>query len=162
VTPQDGDRSVSARLEVAMSAAKELVIAAADLERHPAESVSALREAFGSFRTRGLALLVLLNLDATFTLELFDEVLSASFSDRHALLARQVLGILPRQALEDDLAARLPVLLKDHDEVVFRRLAELLQHLGLTTALGMLVLRASGSASEYIRDIAEDFENLAE
>ncbi|GGN44634.1 hypothetical protein FHR83_004542 [Actinoplanes campanulatus] len=123
-------------------------------------TVDAVRDALADPYTRRQTLFVLSQLDASFTVALIRPVVEASLSDRDALLARQVVARLPFTAYASAVPDIVVELLGDADDGVFRRLAELLDHLGLYPALRRLTEIARRSDDPDIREVGEDFEPL--
>ena len=124
-------------------------------------TLAAFRGTLSDPRTRRASLSVLSQLDTSFTLALIQLVVEASISHRDALLARQVVA---RMSYASYAAAVPPVvdqLLEDADDDAYRRLAELLDHLGLYAHLQRLSERASDSSDADIREVGSDFAQLA-
>ncbi len=102
-------------------------------------------------------LYLMLLADTDLCLALLPEVFGEVFNTRVTLLVREVLGRLPRKTLEAELLPLIDkqMLTAEYDE--FRRMAELLEHLGLSEALRALVQRGSESDDPDIRDAATDY-----
>ncbi len=101
---------------------------------------------------------LLLVADTDLCLALLPEIFGEVFRIRRTLQVRQVLGRLPRKTLKAELPPLVDqqMLTADYDE--FRRMAELLEHLGLSEELAALVQRGSESDDPDIRDAATDYQ----
>jgi hypothetical protein len=117
---------------------------------------AALRDALGSAE-RQWALYLLLLADADLVSELLPELLIAGLRSRDALLVRQVVGRLSRNVLQPQLSSVIRHRLPNADDEEFRRMAELLRHLGLEAELQELVAVAKDSDDSNIREVAADF-----
>ncbi|MEV5707997.1 hypothetical protein [Actinoallomurus sp. NPDC052274] len=118
----------------------------------------ALGEALKTFETRDEALLLLETLGTDITEALVPPLLRAALRVRDTLLVRQLLGRLPNSAAEAAVPLAVRKLLDEAAEGDdYRRMAELLDHLGLDAALRDLCVRARDSIDEEIREVAEDF-----
>jgi hypothetical protein len=104
------------------------------------------------------ALKALMYLDPGVTLALLEDVIDRAESQRDALIARQALGRISRDTLAQPLGAAVARRLDRADDDQYRRLAELLRHLGLADTLQALVDRALQSADSNIREVGEDFQ----
>lgn len=120
--------------------------------------IPGVRRALERPEERPAALSILGLLDTSYTAELVDTLVSASLSHRDALAVREVLGRLTYREAQrivppavDRQLARTP------DDDAYRRLAELLDHLGLARALRLLAERALASDDPDIREVGEDF-----
>ena len=120
--------------------------------------ISDLSDALGSAR-RQWALYLLSLADADLVSELLPELVVAGFRPRDALLVREILGRLPRAALQSLLPPVIHDRLRDAEDDEFRRIAELLKHLGLSDQLADLVAVARVSDDPNIREVADDFES---
>lgn len=120
-------------------------------------AVEALREALRKAEGRW-ALYFLLLADADLVREVLPELIVAGLCHRDALLVRGIVGRLPRSVLQSELPPVIEVRLADADDDEFRRLAELLDHLGLDAELAHLVAVARQSEDPDIREVAESFE----
>jgi len=97
-------------------------------------------------------------LDTDYSAALIDELVSASLSHRNALRVRQILGRLPHaQAKHVVPPAVWRQLQATADYDAFRRMAELLSHLGLRGALSQLSAQALKSSDPDIREVGADF-----
>lgn len=132
----------------------------ADLRRlsHTGEAtVAALGRALADVTRRRGALLVLAQLDGAVTVELIAPVVEASLSHRDALLAREVVARLPYRQYARHVPPQIDRLLADADHDTYRRLAELLDHLGLHDELDRLCALAATHPDPDVREVAEDF-----
>jgi hypothetical protein len=139
-----------------VDALKRLFEAMAPLQSAP-DLTSRLRDGLSEPEQRRPTLLLLGLLDSAHTVAVVDAVLDAGESHRDALLARELLGRLPRDVLEQRVPSLVLARLDTADDDAYRRLAELLSHLGLRDALATLCVRAAGSDDPEIRDVADDF-----
>ena len=107
------------------------------------------------------ALLVLALLETDYTVALADQLVSASLSHQHALRVRQILGRLPYEQAERVVPPAVWRQLRETgDYDAYRRLAELLSHLGLHAALSQLSAQALGSSDPDIREVGEEFGDV--
>ena len=142
----------------ALAAAKALALTASTLNADDSETIATLKHALRSAEDEGAALILLGYLDAGFTISLVNQVVEASLSHRHALRARELLGRLPHGE-----ASRVvpPAVLRQLEETgdydAYRRLAEVLSHLGLADALRDLSNRALESSDPDVREVGQDF-----
>jgi hypothetical protein len=104
-------------------------------------------------------LLILGLMDTRHTAQVADQVVEAAESHRNARLARELLGRLPRNELQALIPPLVSARLEQADDDAYRRLAELLVHLGLKEALDELRARAASSHDPSVREIAVDFED---
>jgi hypothetical protein len=145
-------------LAEALRQVEELLLAAAALERDPAGLTRELRDALSGGVDRRDALFLLGLLDPQYTGDLVPEVVRAALSHSDAAEARRALG-----ALDADEAAELvppavqAVLEAEPDDDAYRRMAELLDHLGLEDALAELCEAAAASEDPDVQEVAEDF-----
>lgn len=124
-----------------MAAAREFGDALTDLRRDPSAAVPAA----GVELTRGAsreALAVLAALSTDLLPELVDPLLRVAPAERHTLAVRGLLGRLPAA---------------EGDEWAYRRMAELLDHPGLTGALRQLCRMAAESTGPGVREVADDY-----
>jgi hypothetical protein len=121
--------------------------------------VDAARASLRNLQENRRGLEALAYLDPGFTLDLLEDVLDRAESPRDAGLAKQVLGRLPRATLAQPLHDAVARRLDRADDDQYRRLAELLRHLGFTDTLQALVDRALQSADGNIREVGEDFRD---
>jgi hypothetical protein len=142
----------------AVSAAGSLASAAASLRRNETETVGLLGNALRGATERDAAILVLRYLGDSFIRNLVGDLVTLALSHRNALAARQLLGQLSHS---DSVELVPPAVWNQLDETgdydAYRRMAELLKHLGLDAALGGLCRRAADSDDEDIREVAADF-----
>jgi hypothetical protein len=104
------------------------------------------------------ALFLLGVLETDYTAGLVDCLVATALTHGKALFARQLLGRLPyAQAAELVPPAVWRQLDATGDDDAYRRLAELLQHLGLRDALRELCERAMASPDPDTREVGEDF-----
>ncbi|WP_149260555.1 hypothetical protein [Actinomadura sp. K4S16] len=89
--------------------------------------------------------------------ELLPQLVALSMSDALALAARRAIGRIPRDRLEPLLAPLIMDELDSADCDDFRRLAELLAHIGAWRLLEQLVHRARANGDPDFREVAEDF-----
>jgi hypothetical protein len=122
--------------------------------------VDAARASLRNVHENRRGLEALAYLDPGFTLDLLEDVLDRAENHRDAGLAKLVLGRLPRATLAQPLHNAVVRRLDRADDDQYRRLAELLSHLGLAITLQALVDRALQSADRYIREVGEDFQDL--
>ncbi|MGW7520434.1 hypothetical protein ACWGJ2_33125 [Streptomyces sp. NPDC054796] len=142
----------------ALAAAGALNRSLVPLRQDREATARVLGEALKTFETRDEALLLLAALGTDITEALIPPLLRTALRVRDTLRVRQVLGRLPHSVAE---TAVPPAVRKLLDEAVesddYRRMAELLDYLGLDAALRDLCVRARESIDEEIREVAEDF-----
>lgn len=149
---------VSAAWQTAMEASDALLAATAALGQHSTEALTVIRPALRRATGRTRALTLLAHLGSDVTSAVVPELVEAALSHRDALAARELLGRLPYDA-----AARLvppavwDLLAEEDDDDAYRRMAELLRHLGLSDTLRELCRRAAASDDPDVREVAEDF-----
>lgn len=121
-------------------------------------TLESLRGALRIPEEQPLALLILGLLETDFSETLVDQLVSASLSHGNALRARQVLGRLPHDQAERAVPPAVWRQLRETgDYDAYRRMAELLSHLGLKDALSRLSAEALKSSDPDIREVGEDF-----
>lgn len=104
------------------------------------------------------AILLLGNLGTEATKALIDVLLGHALRVRYTLLIRNLLGRLAWSEAKEIVPPAVWRLLDTADEGDdYRRMAELLDHLGLDEALQELCARASDSIDEDVREVAGDF-----
>lgn len=141
----------------AMELAGSLYTASYALQADQAAALDRLRAELAGVRTRQ-ALLLLANLHPDYTVALADLLVVRALSHRDALLVRQLFGRLPRDEAADVVPAAVRhQLAATGDEDAYRRLAELLYHLGLDDALRELAEAALGSDDPAAREVGEEF-----
>ena len=113
--------------------------------------VDAVRASLRNLQESRRGLEALAYLDPGFTLDLLEDVLDRAESPRDAGLAKQALGRLQRATLAQPLHDAVVRRLDRADDDQYRRLAELLRHLGLAVTLQSLVDRALQSGDRHIR-----------
>jgi hypothetical protein len=139
-------------------ALKALLQAMRTLQSDYPATLELLRSAMRSPEDEALALLLLGLLDTEYTEALPGELVSASISHRNALRVRQILGRLPHDQAEQIVPPAVWHQLQETaDDDAYRRLAELLAHLGLHDALSQLSAQALVSSDPDIREVGEDF-----
>jgi hypothetical protein len=134
-----------------------IVLAGNELRRDVDQSTAELRASLTGGQQRP-ALVLLSVLGGSYTVALVPQVVAASLSHRDALLAREVLGRLAhRDAANVVPAAVWQVLAQYEGDDAYRRLAELLDHLGLRDTLDELCSRALASDDADVREVGEDY-----
>ncbi|MGW2310501.1 hypothetical protein [Actinomadura luteofluorescens] len=109
------------------------------------------------------AILLLETLSTEQTRALIDVLLNHALRVRHTLLIRNLLGRLAWSEAKEIVPPAVWRLLDDAgDGDDFRRMAELLDHLGLYEALQELCARAGVSTDDDVREVAEDFGRRSE
>ncbi|MFB8088498.1 hypothetical protein [Streptomyces sp. NPDC055992] len=104
------------------------------------------------------AILLLETLGTTPTKALVDDLLELALQVRHTMLIRNLLGRLPWREAKEIVPPAVRRLLDDADDSDdYRRMAELLYHLGLDEALQELCARAEDSIDPDVREVAADF-----
>jgi hypothetical protein len=153
-----GDLGIARRWDAVVEAMRETIAAVSKVVQAGDEEPGRIGPVVLAHEHSTLSLMGLLFLDQSVTLGLLDElVLIAAQSQRHALLARQLIGGLPHGEVEDRVPGVVRRRLAQADEDEYRRLAELLVHLGLRDLLDELVSKALASANRYVREVGEDF-----
>lgn len=136
----------------------ELSPAMSVLEADYPWTLEALRRALRVPEDQPAALLLLSLLDPGYSEALADQLVSASLSHRNALRVRLILGRLPHDQAEQIVPPAVWRQLQETgDDDAYRRMAELLSHLGLLEALSQLSAQAVGSDDPDIREVGEDF-----
>lgn len=132
--------------------------AAVALEREPAELTARLRAALRGAEDRHEAVYLLGLLDLGYTRDLVPELVIVALSHRDALEARRALGALDADEAGELVPPAVRRLLEEEsDDDAYRRMAELLDHLGLREALAELCETAAASEDPDIQEVAEDF-----
>ncbi|WP_433253011.1 hypothetical protein [Actinomadura nitritigenes] len=91
------------------------------------------------------------------TKALVDDLLVLALQVRHTVLIRNLLGRLPWREAKEIVPPAVRRLLDDADDSDdYRRMAELLYHLGLDEALQELCARAEDSIDPDVREVAAD------
>jgi hypothetical protein len=118
-----------------------------------------LREALrGAGHDRNNAMTLLGSLGHELTVDLVPEVVAVALSHRDALEARQLLGRLPASLAAQVVPPAVTAQLEEApDDDAYRRMAELLDHLGLADALESLCDTAAASDDPEIREVGADF-----
>jgi hypothetical protein len=136
----------------------ETLLATAELERASDRLAEQLRTALSGGGDRREALFLMGFLELEHTRELVPELVEAALSHRDALEARRALGALDAADAAELVPPAVRTLLEEEpDDDAFRRMAELLDHLGLEQALAELCETAAASEDPDIREVAEDF-----
>jgi hypothetical protein len=137
---------------------RELVPAIGALAGDYPGTLEALRRNLNVNEDEQVALMLLSLLDPAFSEALIDRLVSASLSHRNALRIRWILGRLPRDQAESIVPPAVwRTLQETGDDDAYRRMAELLWHLGLREALSQLAAQALKSSDPDIREVGEDF-----
>lgn len=126
---------------------------------HEASTVSALRERIGRIETRNGTLLALQGLEPSVSAALADVLVPLAVSHKYALRVRQLLGRMSHHQAARIVPPLVAIVLDNPtqaDDDAFRRLAELLEYLGLGAALDDLLKRAARSDDPNIREVAHD------
>lgn len=143
--------------QAALDTANALIRAGIHLSGNRQSLLRLLREALLGGDRRG-AMTLLGSLGHELTADLVPEVVAVALSHRDALKARELLGRLPaRLAAQVVPPAVTAQLAQTPDDDAYRRMAELLDHLGLVDALESLCDVAAASDDPEIRDVASDF-----
>jgi hypothetical protein len=117
-----------------------------------------LRGAMSGSEDESTALLMLGLMETEYSEALVGQLVSASLSHGNTLRVRQILGRLPHDQAERIVPPVVWDQLKETgDYDAYRRMAELLAHLGLHAALSQLSARALMSSDPDIREVGEDF-----
>jgi hypothetical protein len=142
----------------AVGAAEALEQSLTDLRLNREATIESARSALMHVDQRREALLLLGCLGTDLTAELTDSLLRVALSDRDTVRVRNLLGRLPRKENTELVPNAVWQLLdKVDDGDAYRRMAELLHHLGLDEALRDLCARARESIDPDIREVAEAF-----
>ena len=146
----------------ALGGVRALSAALGELRWDYPTTLELLKEALAGVSDRRVALLLLLHLGQDYVLGVADHLVRISLSYRDAMLTRQILGSLPH----DEIARVVPryvwaVLDEEDDGDAYRRLAELLQYLGLFESLQELSERAILSGDLEIREVGQEFGRAA-
>ncbi|MEC3977171.1 hypothetical protein [Amycolatopsis sp. H20-H5] len=145
---------------VATSSAAALDRALPALRVNLEPTVEAARIALSHVEQRQDAIDVLRFLSVRFIKELLDSILEVSLADTETLNARELLGRLPfGEAQETVPPAVWKLLDKEDDELAYRRMAGLLDHLGLYDALKQLCTKAYEHIDPDVREIASDYSS---
>jgi hypothetical protein len=134
--------------------------AAHGLQKNRSAMLTTLDNALGGISERAQALRPLGCLDLQDTIALMDKLVSLSLSHGDALAVRRVLGGLAH----DEAARTVPLAVWKQlditdDDDAYRRLAELLRHLGLSEALRQLCERALKSNDPAVQEVGRDFRS---
>jgi hypothetical protein len=123
------------------------------------EMMSVLHEVLPSGHGRETALRIIRSLPDERVMELVPQLYQAALISRSDILvpAREALGRVDSGWLFAALAPEVERTLPDADDEVYRRLAELLDHLGQEALLARVVTAAEDSDDEDILEVADDF-----
>jgi hypothetical protein len=142
----------------ALGAVRALLQATSAFQSDYPGTLELLRRALRSPEEETAALLMLGLLETDYSAALVDQLVSASLSHRNALRVRQILGRLPHDQAERVVPPAVWRQLQETgDYDAYRRMAELLSHLGLHGALSQLSDQALKSSDPDIREVGEDF-----
>jgi hypothetical protein len=149
-----GNRDFSRALELA----DQLHRAIAPMDADRSATLGRLREALSIRGEPRTALLLLQVMDTDYTVALADAVVGWALSARYTLLVRRVFARLPR----DEQAGVVPTavwrqLAETDDHDAYRRMAELLDYLGLDDALEQLASTALASDDPVLREVGREF-----
>jgi hypothetical protein len=142
----------------ALESAGSLAVSAGALQTDHATTLTLLREALTGVTDRRRALILVSVLPTEYTGALADVLVERALSHRDALLVRQIFGRLPRHEVVSVVPAAVwGQLAKAPDFDEYRRLAELLDYLGLDDALRRLCEVALESPDPEIRAVGTEF-----
>jgi hypothetical protein len=140
------------------AACDSLSAVTAELARDRSSTVDQLEVALEGAGNRGRVLFLLGCLDTSITGDLTRTLTRIALSHGYALHARRLLGRLShREASQRVPPAVWEQLEETDDDDAYRRMAELLQFLGLAEALEELCRRAAAHVDPHVREVAEDF-----
>ena len=141
-----------------LDSANALAAAAAELGADREALLDRLRSALRGVGDRHGAFTFLGYLGSDYASDLIPELVEAALSHRDATKARHLIGRLPaeeaRQVVPPAVWAQLE---RTSDYDAYRRMAELLDHLGLDDALEQLCATAAVSSDDDVREVAVDF-----
>ncbi|MEV4315310.1 hypothetical protein [Actinocrispum sp. NPDC049592] len=141
----------------AAKAAETLQQALVDLRLNRVATIEGAKAELGGGSRRD-ALTILRFLGTDVILELLDPLLKTALSESDTLAVRELLGRLPHDRAAVVVPPAVSRLLTEEDDGdAYRRMAELLHHLGLTEALAQLCRTAHDSIDPDVRDVASDF-----
>jgi hypothetical protein len=142
----------------ALEGASRFELQVADLRTNEQATLLRLRSALGKPGERRAAITVLGVLSESFTRNLVPEIVAVALSHREALAARQLLGRLSYSAAAKSVPPAVWGQLENTgDYDAYRRMAQLLEHLGMADALRELCRRAAASNDSDVREVAVDF-----
>jgi hypothetical protein len=142
-----------------VAAERQVVSARAEFYQHAGTRRDTLRAALeGSQWDRKAALSLLESLPEDVP-ALLDQLVENAMSPQWALAARRAIASGPHDLVAPALRVIAERRLAGADADDYRRLAELLRHLGDKDALGELLRRASLSGDGDVRDVGRDFES---
>lgn len=141
----------------AAGAAEGLQRALVDLRLNKENTVTAIDAALsGPHRRDVLTILEVLSPD--YSRSSLDTLLGVALSVRDTLTVRELLGRLPYSEAKAVVPGAVWRLLDEEDDGdAYRRMAELLDHLGLNDALKELCRRAYDSIDPDVREVASDY-----
>lgn len=158
VTGGEAPRERHQGWDSAIAAVRKLLVAVGELQAMDRASLTELVEVeLANAANRDLTLVILANLEPDVTKSVLAILVPLACSDRYAMRVRQILGRVDRATLESHVPAIVDGVLDDADELGYRRIAELLAHLGLSAALERLRQRAAQSDNVGIQEIDQDF-----
>lgn len=144
----------------AAEAAEGLQRALVDLRLNEANTVRAIDAALSGPLRRDV-LTILQALSPRYSIASLDALLRAALSIRDTLTVRELLARLPHTEAEANIPSAVWRLLDQEDDGdAYRRMAELLDHLGLNVALKELCRRAYDHIDPDVREVADDFAEL--
>jgi hypothetical protein len=144
--------------QVAITAGRSMSMALPGLRENIEVTLAEMKKALNDVGDRGSVLVLLGSLNSSFTSELVQDLVGIAVNHRDALRVRQLLGRLPyREAYDLVPKAVWRQLAETNDDDAYRRMAELLRHLGLEEALQDLCRRVEGIEDEAIGEVARDF-----
>jgi hypothetical protein len=142
----------------ALQSASALNQATAAFRAHPSEALALLSAGLNDGAQARRTLLLLSYLDPGYIVALADRLVYCAERHRDALLVRQIFGRLRHDHAEDLVPLAVWRHLGDReDDEAYRRMAELLYHLGLTDALRQITRRALASEDPNMRDVGLEF-----
>lgn len=143
----------------ALDAADKLNGALGPLRVNEERAVERLRTELSRPGQEVQVMFLLTALDPEPTKALVDDLLDHALREGYTLQIRHLLGRLEWSEAREIVPPAVWRLLADTDDSDdYRRMAELLDHLGLNEALHELCTRARESGDEEMRSVAEDFE----
>ena len=125
--------------------------------RETIDDVPVLSKALSDPQKRRSMLVLLSMLPPERTESVISHVVPLAVDDRDAVIVRQLLGRLSRHRSRQLVAPVVDALLDDADDHDYRRLAELLDFLGLSEVAEDLCRRAADSPDEGISEVAKEF-----
>jgi hypothetical protein len=142
----------------ALAAAASLHQATGALGDKPDETLTLLAGGLRDTGEQHRALLLLGYLDPRYAVALADILVDVARNRGDSLLVSQIFGRLSRDQAQSAVPAAVwRLLARGEDVVAYRRMAELLYHLGLTAALHRLCVHALASEDPGMQDVGADF-----